>query len=197
MSRYVVYESHTFGDDKCEMPDMDDFAELSKRIDNINQLHINLVSKETFDTKIMILSEDIKKIVNMFNSHKQELISTLENGQWKKSLLMDIDKALAHLEERYMAINNELNVQIGKLGRADDIEHQMNEKICSFQQEIQKAIMAEKNYIKEEQKKLSVLEARFEEIRNECEHIMKLLMNGTMLSLLLEPLCKEVSEIHW
>lgn len=197
MPTYVVYESHAFGDDKCEMPDMDDFSKLGKRIDKINKLCINLVSKETFDTKISILEEDIKDFVNKFNSHKKELISIFEKGQWKKTLLKDIDSSLAHLEERYVAINNELNAQIAKLGRADDIEHQMDEKICSFQQEIQKEIMAEKNYIMEEQKKLAVLEARFEEIRNECENILKFLKNGTVLSLLLEPFCKEVSEIHW
>ncbi len=197
MSRYVVYESHAINDDKCEMPDMDDFLALGKRIENINQICISLVSKEAFDTKIRNLTEEIQKLANIFNAHKEELISTLENGQWKKSLLMDIDVALAQLEERYMAINNELNIQIAKLGHVDNIEQRMDEKICSFQQEIQKGIIEEKNFIKKEQNKLAVLEARFVEIRDECENIVKPLMNGMMLSLLLEPLCKEVSKIHW
>ena len=78
-----------------------------------------------------------------------------------------------------------------------EIEHEIDEKICSFQQEIQKGIIAEKNIIKNEQNKLAILEARFEEIRNECENIVKPLKNGTMLSLLLEPLCKEASQIRW
>ncbi len=173
MSRYVVYESHQFEDDKCEMPDMDDFSALAQSIANLNALCNSFVSEETFETKIDMLNGDVKKYAQEFRNHKEELKSVLEKGQWKKSIIKDIDSALARIESRYRDINNELNGQIAKLGRVDDIGNKIDEKICSFQKEIQKGINAEKVVIKAEQDKINDIIAKIDERRKECEQAEK------------------------
>ena len=202
MSRYVVYESHTFDDDKCEMPDMGDFENLRQSIDNLTRLCNSLVSQDTFDLvkesmeeRLQNTGNCLKQVADDIKKQKDSLRKELSEGDWKQLLRKDLEEVLRKLEQRYTSINNELEKRIEELRPATQMECRVNEKIANLPQTINKLIVDSCKDMREEKQEvlnkveefkqflttkweeMTALSAKLEETRGKYEQAAERLTN--------------------
>lgn len=140
MSRYVVYESHQFEDDKCEMPDMDDFESLSEKITAIKKLCSTAVSKKAFETRIAEAERNIVDAKQRTEDMLKAFSAAMTNGEWREGFKRDVGQALEQLERRYAAINDELNKKIEELSKVSELEAALSQKIIAFQENIKRTL---------------------------------------------------------
>ena len=140
MSRYVVYESHQFEDDKCEMPDMDDFESLSEKIIAIKKLCSTAVTKKAFETRIAEAERNIADAKQQTEDMLKAFSAAMTNGEWREGFKRDIGQALEQLERRYAAINDELNKKIEELSKVSELEAVLSQRIIEFQENIRNVI---------------------------------------------------------
>ena len=141
MSRYVVYESHQFEDDKCEMPDMDDFESLSEKITAINKLCSTAVTKEVFETRIAAAERNIADVKQKTEDMVKAFSTAMTNGEWREGFKRDVGQALEQLEKRYAAINDELNKKIEELSKVSELEAALSQRIIEFQENIKRVLL--------------------------------------------------------
>lgn len=144
MSRYVVYESHQFEDDKCEMPDMDDFEALSEKITAINKLCSTAVTKEVFETRIVAAERNIADAKQKTEDMVKAFSTAMTNGEWREGFKRDVGQALEQLEKRYAAINDELNKKIEELSKVSELEAALSQRIIEFQEDIKKILLEDR-----------------------------------------------------
>lgn len=140
MSRYVVYESHQFEDDKCEMPDMDDFESLSEKITAIKKLCSTAVTKKAFETRIAEAERNIADAKQRTEDMLKAFSAAMTNGEWREGFKRDVGQALEQLEKRYAAINDELNKKIEELSKVSELEATLSHKIIEFQENIKRTL---------------------------------------------------------
>lgn len=140
MSTYVVYESHQFEDDKCEMPDMDDFKSLSEKINAVKELCCKTVSQQVFETRIAEIERGLVDDKQQIEEKIKVLSAIMTNGEWRDGFKRDVGQALDQLERRYAAINDELNGKIEELSKVSELEAELSRKIIEFQENIRKVI---------------------------------------------------------
>lgn len=141
MSRYVVYESHLKTDDKCEMPDMDDFQSLSEKINAVKKLCCAAVTKKVFETRIAEAERSIDDVKQQMEDVIKSFSVTITKGEWRDGFKRDVGHALEQLERRYAAINDELNKKIEELSKISELEAALSQKIIEFQEDVRKVIM--------------------------------------------------------
>ena len=144
MSRYVVYESHQFEDDKCEMPDMDDFESLSEKITAINKLCSTAVTKEVFETRIAAAERNIADVKQKTEDMVKAFSTAMTNGEWREGFKRDVGQALEQLEKRYAAINDELNKKIEELSKVSELEAALSQRIIEFQENIKRILLEDR-----------------------------------------------------
>ena len=140
MSRYVVYESHLKTDDKCEMPDMDDFRSLSEKINAVKELCCTAVTKKVFETRIAEAEHGIADAKRQMEGVIKSFSAAITKGEWRDGFKRDVGHALEQLEKRYAAINDELNKKIEELSRVSEIEAILSQKILNFQEGIRREL---------------------------------------------------------
>lgn len=141
MSRYVVYESHLKADDKCEMPDMDDFRSLSEKINAVKELCCTAVTKKVFETRIAEAERSIADAKRQMEDVIKSFSAIITKGEWRDGFKRDVGHALEQLERRYAAINDELNKKIEELSKISELEAALSQKIIEFQEDVRKVIM--------------------------------------------------------
>ena len=144
MSRYVVYESHQFKDDKCEMPDMDDFESLSEKITAIKKLCSTAVTKKAFETRIAEAERNIADAKQQTEDMLKAFSAAMTKGEWREGFKRDVGQALEQLEKRYAAINDELNKKIEELSKVSELEAALSKMIIDFQENIRSVIVGGK-----------------------------------------------------
>lgn len=141
MSRYVVYESHQFEDDKCEMPDMADFKTLSEEIQRVRELCSTAVTKQAFEIRMAEAERNIADTKRQTKDMLKAFSATMTTGEWREGFKRDVGQALEQLEKRYAAINDELNKKIEELSKVSELEAVLSQKIIEFQENIRNVIV--------------------------------------------------------
>lgn len=136
MSRYVVYESHQFEDDKCEMPDMDDFESLSEKIKAIRKLCGTAVAKKVFETRMAEVERHVAATAQQTEDRLSAFSDAMTNGDWREGFKRDVGQALEQLERRYAALNDELNKKIEELSKVSEIEAVLSKMMVDFQENV-------------------------------------------------------------
>lgn len=116
MSRLVVSESHLTADEKCEVPDMEDFAHLRSKISFVETLmseRTDLLSNEAKK-----LQEEIKKSAQRL----EELAKELKTPQWKEKFKTDLATAFDQFSQKYDQIHRGLDQRMEKLPRLDALD---------------------------------------------------------------------------
>lgn len=142
MARYVVYNAHSWGsDDKCEVPDMDDFKSLSEKINSVKKLCLTAVTQKVFETRVAAVERSVGDAKQQMEDAVKAIFAAITNGEWRNGFERDVAQALEQLEMRYAAINEELNKKIEELANVSMMEAALSQKIVDFQENIRSMLV--------------------------------------------------------
>ena len=139
MSRYVVYESHTINDDKCEMPDMNDFQAMENKIVLLEKRLEESCNQLATRTELTSLSNKVQKL----KGTPKVLEEILEKGKWKELLRKNLSEVLALMEQRHKEFNQEFDFQLQQISALSTIETHIDNKIVDMQLELCEVIRTE------------------------------------------------------
>ena len=161
------------GDVKFEVASPEDLDELQGQITAMKKQIAARVTESTLNSKVSIVDEKITKMKGSIQSLKNEIVSSLQNGMWKKTFSQEIENALNELENRFSELNKLLDEKMTEIPRIEAIEANIN-AIFLAQSEKMKSIISEEG-------------------KSVCKQIQQEIMQSDLLSVLSE----EAKKITW
>lgn len=171
MSIKVVIAAHPFEDDFGVAASPEDIETLEKQIKTLKESISLRVTEAVLDTKMDTVNTKIKKISEVIQTLKKELITTLENGQWKTSFSGKVETAIALLEQRYNDLNATLDKKMEKIPRLEAIETDINAIFIAQGEVIKKIISSEGERVRNDLETLARREDLLAILKKEAQNI--------------------------
>ena len=136
MPEEVVSKASVWGDDTVEVPGMDDFEKLQKKL---KALSSDLAQKASSDIVKDTKSDLVKKISDLktiVSSFEKKITTELKEGKWKEIFHGEIEEMLRRTENRYEEINSELDQKLCKLTECSIMAENIEQVFIKHEQEM-------------------------------------------------------------